>query len=538
MAYKAQQVLIDRYRIVSMLGQGGMGAVYRAWDLRLNIPVAVKEMVPQPGLDKEMLDSLTEQFTQEAKVLARLNHPHLVRVTDYFEIENRSYLVMDFVEGESLAERIKREGALPEAQVLGWAEQLLDALAYCHSRGIIHRDVKPMNVIIRPDGRVVLVDFGLVKLWDPRDPRTKTAMRGMGTPEYAPPEQYDMAMGHTDPGSDIYGLGATLYHALTGQAPPTATLRIADPSQMTSPRSMVPGVSRQTENAILKAVELNRTRRWQRAEEMARSLKMTIPDWMAAAEAEKQATTDGGRGGTRVMETGGSTSGSLLQGGKLRPVWIWGLVIVAVLAIGGGSVALLGGFGGTEEPTATPSAVAGDENGSTAEETSPPTREVATVEPSATPTVTQEPTDTPEATSTSEVSPSPSSTSTPTASPTTAASTATPTPAPATVPVITSPDSVNQHRNPIVFEWSGSLNSGQSYQVVASHADSGRSTASGPIQNQVWVTELPADAIGGWQWRVQVLDGGEVVASSAPSIVWFNPVSGVQGDPPAQPTRD
>ncbi len=249
------KVLQNRYRVVSLLGEGGMGAVYRAWDTRLNVPTALKEMIPQPGIDQRTLAQLRQQFRQEAQILARLNHPHLVRVGDFFEEGGNTYLVMDFVAGEGLAEIIKREGAQPEKQVVAWAGQLLDALAYCHSQGVIHRDVKPQNVIIRPDGRAVLVDFGLVKLWDPGDPRTKTAMRGMGTPEYAPPEQYDIEMGHTDARSDVYGLGATLYHALTGQAPPTATMRMADPEQFAPPRAVASGVSKQTEAVVLKALE-------------------------------------------------------------------------------------------------------------------------------------------------------------------------------------------------------------------------------------------------------------------------------------------
>ena len=193
-------------------GSGRDGAVYRAWDTRLNVPVALKEMIPQPGLDPHTLAQLRRQFEQEAMVLARLNHPHLVRVGDFFEEGSNAYLMMDFIAGESLAERIEREGALPEAEVLDWAEQLLDALGYCHAQGIIHRDISPQNVIITPSpasgegrggGRAVLVDFGLVKLWDPRDPHTKTALRGMGKPEYAPPEQYSVRGQHTDPRSDV-----------------------------------------------------------------------------------------------------------------------------------------------------------------------------------------------------------------------------------------------------------------------------------------------------------------------------------------------
>ncbi len=265
-------VLQNRYRIVSLLGQGGMGSVYRAWDMRLSVPVALKEMTPQLGLDAQTLGQLRQQFQQEATVLAQLRHPNLVRVTDFFEESGNAYLVMDFVEGESLAGYINRHGPLSEQKVLGWARQLLNALAYCHDQGIIHRDIKPQNVVIRPDGQATLVDFGLVKLWDPDDPRTKTAMRGMGTPEYAPPEQYEIDATHTDPRSDVYGLGATLYHAMAGQAPLTATLRMASPERFMPVRKLNPGVSPAIEKAVLCALELNRSKRWQSAGEMAAAL--------------------------------------------------------------------------------------------------------------------------------------------------------------------------------------------------------------------------------------------------------------------------
>ena len=272
MPLNSGQVIQSRYRIVSSLGQGGMGAVYRAWDLRLHIPVAIKEMVPQPGISPTELAQLRDQFEQEARVLARLKHPHLVNVIDFFEERGNVYLVMEFVEGEELNERIEREGAIAEDQVLEWARQLLDALAYCHDQGIIHRDVKPQNVVIQPDGQAVLVDFGLVKLWDPADPRTRTAIRGAGTPEYAPPEQYSNLPGHTGPHSDVYSLGATLYHALTGQAPPAATDRIADPTLLAPPRTLAQRVSSATEGAVLKAMALQLTGRFPGAREMAAAL--------------------------------------------------------------------------------------------------------------------------------------------------------------------------------------------------------------------------------------------------------------------------
>ncbi len=363
------QILQNRYRIISLLGQGGMGAVYRAWDARLEVPVAVKEMVPQPGLDSQTLAQLRQQFRQEATILARLSHPYLVRVGDFFEEGGNAYLVMDFVEGQSLADLIGQYGALPENQVLAWAAQLLDALAYCHSKGIIHRDIKPQNVIIRPDGRAVLVDFGLVKLWDPRDPRTKTAMRGMGTPEYAPPEQYEMAAGHTDPRSDIYSLGATLYHALTGQAPPTATLRMADPEQFRPPRTMNPRINPRTEQAVLKAMELNRGLRWPNAAEMARAMGLPVPAWQPTPERVPPPPTRPKEGPTRRMPVTAPGAAGMAAGATVRsagtypmpvrriPVWAWavgGLAVLFLLVGLIGGVAILIGGGGRERSTPTP----------------------------------------------------------------------------------------------------------------------------------------------------------------------------------------
>ncbi len=350
------EIVGERYRVARLLGQGGMGAVYRAWDTRLNRPVALKEMIPQAGLDESTLNQLRRQFQQEAQVLATLNHPNLVRVTDYFSWNDNEYLVMDFVEGESLAERIEREGAQSETQVRAWGRQLLDALAYCHRRGIIHRDIKPQNIVITPEGRVVLVDFGLVKLWDPQDPRTRTVMRGAGTPEYAPPEQYDIGVGHTDQRSDIYSLGATLYHALTGRVPPTATQRMASPTSFVPPRRINVDVSPTTETVVLKAVEMAMEDRFQSAEEMAQALGFApqparVAPAYAPPEDKAAALAPGAEPATK------SKRGLLVGLGGA------GLVAVGLicLALAAGAVllslpGLKGGRGGETVPTTPPPA--------------------------------------------------------------------------------------------------------------------------------------------------------------------------------------
>ncbi|RLC98925.1 MAG: hypothetical protein DRI77_03940 [Chloroflexi bacterium] len=415
MTFETGQVLQNRYRIVSLLGQGGMGAVYRAWDTRLNIPIALKEMTSQPGLDPQTLAQLRQQFQQEATVLARLDHPNLVNVTDFFEEGNNTYLVMNFVAGESLADLIARQGTLPERDVLTWAGQLLDALAYCHDQGVLHRDIKPQNVIIRPDGRAMLVDFGLVKLWDPHDPRTRTAIRSMGTPEYAPPEQYDTA-GHTDPRSDIYGLGATLYHALTGQSPPTATQRIVNPAILSPVRALNPQTSPHVETALTRALELRPEARFKNATEMSAALKYPIQGStrVVAHPAPQRAT------GTRVVAPTPPTARR-----KATP-WKWivagGAAILAVALLGGAILGTAWLFGDRPPTPAVADLASATPTGEAAAENVPTTTNTP-ISPSASPIPSDTDTPSPPSTTTSDtppptVTPQPTSTPLPTETPT------------------------------------------------------------------------------------------------------------------------
>jgi serine/threonine-protein kinase len=251
-------VLRSRYKIVELVGRGGMGATYRAEDMRLKGRFcAVKEALPDPDAAPEELAQSRKQFYEEASTLARLDHPNLPKVSDHFSQDERDYLVMDFVPGhdlkEMLANALRQGHPLAEQQVLAWAEQLCSALEYMHNQRptILHRDIKPSNIKVTPAGNVKLVDFGLVKVLVPDDQRTITVVQGRGTVQYIPLEQYGGDTGHTDARSDIYSLGATLYHLLTGQPPLDAKQRFLKPSSLVPPRSLNPAISSQTEQAIL-----------------------------------------------------------------------------------------------------------------------------------------------------------------------------------------------------------------------------------------------------------------------------------------------
>ena len=257
-------VLRTRYRIVELIGQGGMGAVYRAEDLRLEgRQCALKEILPELGSRGETLAQTREQFYREASVLARLDHPNLPKVSDYFSREGREYLVMDYVPGADLREILNDARGhgryLTEKTVLGWARQLCDALEYLHSQEppVLHRDIKPSNIKLTPRGQLKLVDFGLVKLLLPDDSRTVTVVQGRGTVQYTPLEQYGGDTGHTDARADIYSLGATLYHLLTGKPPADAKERFLTPGSLVPPRTLNPDISPQTERVLLLAMAMH-----------------------------------------------------------------------------------------------------------------------------------------------------------------------------------------------------------------------------------------------------------------------------------------
>ncbi len=263
MTLSAGFLLNNRYRILSILGQGGMGAIYHAVDENLGISVAVKENL-------FLTDEYARQFQREANILASLHHPNLPRVRDYFSNSQGQYMVMDYIEGEDLRARIDRVKYLPEKEALLIAIGICEALNYMHSRepAVVHRDVKPGNIRITPEGNVVLVDFGLAKVMQGNQVTT-TGARAM-TPGYSPPEQY--GTGRTDARTDIYSLGATLYAALTGVIPEDGLERATGKSELTPLRTFQPRVNRRIAAVVEKSLEVEPEKRYQTAEEFREAL--------------------------------------------------------------------------------------------------------------------------------------------------------------------------------------------------------------------------------------------------------------------------
>ena len=251
MTLETGSILNNRYRIEGQLGKGGMGVVYLAYDQTLELRVALKENL-NPNPESE------SQFRREAKLLASLRHPNLPRVTDHFILADNQYLVMDFIEGEDLQTHLVRQR--PDTpEVIRWADDVCEALTFLHTRQppIIHRDLKPGNLKLQPNGRVVLVDFGIAKAFT--QDQTATGARGM-TPGFSPPEQFGGS--GTDTRSDQYALAATLYYLMTGKQPANSIDRMLKQDDLKPPRQLNPSIPVPVEAALLHGLALRKDDRF------------------------------------------------------------------------------------------------------------------------------------------------------------------------------------------------------------------------------------------------------------------------------------
>jgi serine/threonine protein kinase len=259
-------ILQDRYEILKVLGLGGMGAVSQARDLRFTGVArlcALKEMTcttPDPQVRRLAI----QNFEREANILASLNHPAIPKIYDYFTEGTRSYLVMEYIEGEVLEALMgDTEQILPEERGVDWAVQICDVLSYLHSQepSIVFRDMKPSNIMLRPPNHVVLIDFGIARVFEVGQKGTM-----IGTEGYSPPEQY---RGIANPVGDIYALGATLHHLLTRRDP-----RLEPPFTFHEepPRLLNPALSEELEAVIMKALEYEPEKRFASAKDMKDAL--------------------------------------------------------------------------------------------------------------------------------------------------------------------------------------------------------------------------------------------------------------------------
>ncbi len=362
-------ILENRYRVDGLLGQGGMGAVYRALDQRLRMTVALKE-------NTMVTPEAREQFEREALVLARLHHSNLPKVTDHFITpDGAQYLVMTFIEGMNLAELLAARGRQTPADVLLWLGQVCDALTYLHSQNppIIHRDIKPQNIKITPQGHVFLVDFGLSKVGSIYQSTLSGAL-GV-TPGYSPLEQYGSA--HTDQRTDVYALTATLYAMLTGETPPESVKRAVGTAVLAPPRQFNAILSPALERALLHGLETQPTNRPQSVTALRQEVEAALapprpeprpPPAPPVRESPRPAP----------VPRAASTPTSVRRDGSL-PAWGMiglGAVAVVLLVIGVAAV----GRGG-KGPQATATVVAGG----------PTTPPQASATPTPTPTPTPNP---------------------------------------------------------------------------------------------------------------------------------------------------
>ena len=285
-----------KYRIERVLGQGGFGITYLATQVSSNRQVAIKELfiggsgqtvngrcgntvTVTNAVNQVLFDKHKEKFKKEASRLATLRHRNLVRVYEWFEENGTVYYVMDFIEGESLMDKLNREGALPESLVMNYLQQLLSALQVVHEKNIWHLDIKPLNIMVDRNNHIYLIDFGASKHIEQSNGTLTTSSMLVGSPGYCPPEQSTETMKNIGAWTDIYALGATLYNLLTRRNPPTFDVII---SEGRNAFSFPSNISTNTQDLIVRMMKVNRN---ERPQSVSAILKMS--SFNNAVESEK-----------------------------------------------------------------------------------------------------------------------------------------------------------------------------------------------------------------------------------------------------------
>lgn len=310
-----------KYKLKQVIGQGGFGITYKGiWHtevkgslgaMRTEVPVCIKEyffkdycvrdvysfrVKVHSDTGKLLFDKFKEKLIKEAKILSEVHHPYIVNVLEVFEENNTAYIAMEYIAGNSLKDKLAKEGMLPEAEVLRYIHQIGEALQFVHQKNILHLDIKPSNILIDKDNNARLIDFGVSKRYDVGEQETSTTMLTLSK-GFASIEQYDNeGIQSFSPCPDIYSLGATMYNLLTGKIPTESILRATRP--LARPRELNPAISEQTEQVILKAMEIIPANRYQSVEEMMnalggsdyKKLDVSTPQDLSASEGDEETT--------------------------------------------------------------------------------------------------------------------------------------------------------------------------------------------------------------------------------------------------------
>lgn len=310
-----------KYKLKQVIGQGGFGITYKGiWHtevkgslgaMRTEVPVCIKEyffkdycvrdaysfrVKVHSDTGKLLFDKFKEKLIKEAKILSEVHHPYIVNVLEVFEENNTAYIAMEYIAGNSLKDKLAKEGMLPEAEVLRYIHQIGEALQFVHQKNILHLDIKPSNILIDKDNNARLIDFGVSKRYDVGEQETSTTMLTLSK-GFASIEQYDNeGIQSFSPCPDIYSLGATMYNLLTGKIPTESILRATRP--LARPRELNPAISEQTEQVILKAMEIIPANRYQSVEEMMnalggsdyKKLDVSTPQDLLVSEGDEETT--------------------------------------------------------------------------------------------------------------------------------------------------------------------------------------------------------------------------------------------------------